>query len=415
MDREQTASSGIWRDSALMSAGIVIANGFNVLYQIGMGRFLSVDEFGLLSACLGMLNMVLLPLGVVALAMTRAISLLDKQGAGVTIWKLIKQWSLRLGGLGVVVSILIMLFADSIMRDFHLERVAPLYLFAGALCLTLLRPVVFAALRGMECFIAWSSATIILALVRLIIGVLLVVLVSAYAGWALLGHGIGVGIALLCGVVFIKRHLAHTSSKEIAVPALESFIVRSLTGLVGLALFTMGDVVLVRRYFPDVAGLFAYASIIGHLILVVPQAMCGALFPKVVKATGNERGQLIRRTFSGMLCVVSGLSAVVALCAPFLLGLLFGSEAIRPISVMWLQWISISMIPVSILQFQVQMALATHRFNGLWLLMIAALVLLGLLGLNVVDSVEKMIISMALLSLVVSAVLGWCLRERDAG
>ena len=71
------------------------------------------------------------------------------------------------------------------------------------------------------------------------------------------------------------------------------------------------------------------------------------------------------------------------------------------------------MIPVSILQFQVQMVLATHRFNGLWLLMIAALVLLGLLGLNVVDSVEKMIVSMALLSLVVSAVLGWFLRERD--
>ena len=41
-----------------------------------------------------------------------------------TIWKLIKQWSLQLGGLGIVVSALIMLFADSIMRDFHLERVA---------------------------------------------------------------------------------------------------------------------------------------------------------------------------------------------------------------------------------------------------------------------------------------------------
>jgi O-antigen/teichoic acid export membrane protein len=415
MDREQTASIGIWRDSALMSAGIVIANGFNLLYQIGMGRSLSVDEFGLLSACLGMLNMVLLPIGVVALAMTRAVSLLEQQGAGVTIWKLIKQWSLRMGGLGVVASAFIMLFSDSIMRDFHLERVAPLYLFAGVLCLTLLRPVVFAALRGMECFIAWSSATILLALGRLIIGILLVVSVSAYAGWALLGHGLGVGIALLCGAVFIRRRLAHISSKEMAVPALESFIVRSLAGLVGLALFTMGDVVLVRRYFPDVAGQFAYASIIGHLVLIIPQALCGALFPKIVKATGNERGQLIQRTFGVMLCVVSGLSAVVTLCAPFLLGLLFGFEATCPASVMWLQWISISMIPVSILQFQVQMALATHRFNGLWLLMIAALVLIGLLGLNVVDSVEKMIISMALLSFVVSAVLGWCLRERDAG
>ena len=296
--------------------------------------------------------MVLLPLGVVALAITRAVSLLDQQEAGVTIWKLIKQWAVRLGGLGVVISVLIILFTDSIMRDFQLEREAPVYLFAGVLCLTLLRPVVFAALRGMECFIAWSSATIILALGRLLIGVVLVVTVFASAGWALLGHGLGVSIALLCGVLFIKRHLAHTPSREVVVPALESFIVRSLAGLVGLALFTMGDVVLVRRYFPEVAGLFAYASIIGHLILIIPQAMCGALFPKVVKATGYERRQFIRRTFGGMLCWVSGLSAVVALCAPFLLWLLFGAEAVSPISVMWLQWISISMIPVSILNFK---------------------------------------------------------------
>ena len=54
----------------------------------------------------------------------------------------------------------------------------------------------------MECFIAWSSATILLALGRLIIGVIGVV--SAYAEWALLGHGLGVGIALFFSVVFIK-------------------------------------------------------------------------------------------------------------------------------------------------------------------------------------------------------------------
>lgn len=414
MDKERVYSGGLWRDSAFLTLGIVVANGFNLLYQIGMGRFLSVNEFGLLSACLGVLNMVLLPLGVVSLAMTRAVSLLDQQGAGLTIWKLIKQWSLRLGGLGVVASVLIVLFSDSIMRDFQLDRVAPIYLFAGVLCLTLLRPVVFAALRGMECFIAWSSATIILAFVRLIIGVLLVLMVSAYAGWALLGHGVGVLIAVLFCVIFIRGQLRHSSSREVAVPTLESFIVRSFAGLVGLALFTMGDVVLVRRYFPDVAGLFAYASIIGHLILIIPQAMCGALFPKVVKAAGLERRRVVRRTFVGMLFLVVGLSAVVVVCAPFLLWLLFGTEAVSPASVRWLRWVSMSMIPVSLLQFQVQMALAMHRFNGLFMLLVAALFLIGLLGGNVVDSVDKMIVSMALLSLVVSVALGWFLRDRDA-
>jgi hypothetical protein len=71
------------------------------------------------------------------------------------------------------------------------------------------------------------------------------------------------------------------------------------------------------------------------------------------------------------------------------------------------------MIPVSLLQFQVQMALAMHRFNGLFMLLVAALFLIGLLGGNVVDSVDKMIVSMALLSLVVSVALGWFLRDRD--
>ena len=40
MDKEQTSSRGIWRDSALMIDGILIEIVFNMIYQIGMGRFL---------------------------------------------------------------------------------------------------------------------------------------------------------------------------------------------------------------------------------------------------------------------------------------------------------------------------------------------------------------------------------------
>ena len=47
--------NGLLKNSAILSAGVLGANVFNMLFQVVMGRLFSVDEFGLLSSLLGVL------------------------------------------------------------------------------------------------------------------------------------------------------------------------------------------------------------------------------------------------------------------------------------------------------------------------------------------------------------------------
>ena len=54
--------NGLLKNSAILSAGVLGANVFNMLFQVVMGRLFSVDEFGLLSSLLGVVNMLMLPL-----------------------------------------------------------------------------------------------------------------------------------------------------------------------------------------------------------------------------------------------------------------------------------------------------------------------------------------------------------------
>ena len=161
-------------------------------------------------------------------------------------------------------------------------------------------------------------------------------------------------------------------------------------------------VVLVRRAFPEWSGLYAYAAVLGHLILVVPQSICGALFPKVVKASFTERVALYRSSAWTTLGAIVLLSLGVVVFGSFLLGLLFGPEAVTDESVRWLRYIALSLIPICYLQYTVQFALAIKQFRWLWMVLVFALVLVGLLEAGLVTSPDGLIGWMAGLALMLA-------------
>ena len=150
----------LYKDSTVMMLGIISANFFNMLYQVVMGRLFTIDEFGLLSSFLGVFNMLLLPLSVVALAITHTVSRLDLDGRRGDIRAFLLSWCIRLGLFGLVVNIIIFLFPDQIAKFFQINRIAPLYVFGFVLIGTLIRTLFFAALRGIEIFNVWSWGTI---------------------------------------------------------------------------------------------------------------------------------------------------------------------------------------------------------------------------------------------------------------
>lgn len=390
------------KDSAVLTVGVLIANAFNLLFQVIMGRLFSADEFGVLSALLGVFNMLLLPLGVVALAITHSVSELDGAGRRGDISRILKSWTLRLGLVGLLLNGLIWLNPTVVADWFQLNRLAPVYVFGFVLFGTLIRPVFFASLRGIELFYAWSGGNLVQSVVRLLGGLVFVISVGAYAGWGLLGHGLGVFVGLAFACLALRKKLKGEVASGLPLPMMGSYMAQSIGVMSGLSLFLVGDVVLVRRYFPDVSGLYAYASILGHLILIVPQSICGALFPKVVKAAAAERIILYRNAARSTLGAAVLLCAGVCVFGRLLLWLLFGGDAISEESVRWLRLIALSLIPISLLQYTIQFSLAVKQFDWLWLVLVASVGLIVLLEMEVIISPDGLIILLAVMALLLA-------------
>ena len=195
------------------------------------------------------------------------------------------------------------------------------------------------------------------------------------------------------------------------IPPLGGYMGQSVAVWLGLAVFLVGDVVLVRRAFPEWSGLYAYAAVLGHLILVVPQSICGALFPKVVKASFTERMALYRSSAWTTLGAIVLLSLGVVVFGTFLLGLLFGPEAVTDESVRWLRYIALSLIPICYLQYTVQFALAIKQFRWLWMVLVFALVLVGFLEAGLVTSPDGLIGWMAGLALMLAVGIDYRIRR----
>lgn len=96
------------------------------------------------------------------------------------------------------------------------------------------------------------------------------------------------------------------------------------------------------------------------------------------------------------------LSLGVVVFGKGLLWLLFGSEAVTEESVRWLRYIALSLIPICYLQYTVQFALAVKQFRWLWVVLVFALVLVGLLEVGLVTSPDGLIGWMAGLALMLA-------------
>ena len=75
--------------------------------------------------------------------------------------------------IGIFLSLFLYFFSESISNFFHVERQAPIYIFAFIVIGLFLRPIVDGVLMGMQTFFQWSLINILGWLARLLLGAFL--------------------------------------------------------------------------------------------------------------------------------------------------------------------------------------------------------------------------------------------------
>jgi len=372
-------SGGLLRDSSILFAGTMGVHVLNVLFQMFMGRYLHAEEYALLAALLGIFNIISTPLSVVISTFNRYSSLLMKEGRPGDVLRLGLRWGIRLAVLGAVPSALCLAFPKVIAAFLHLDRSEPVYIFGLILIGVFCRPVVDGMLLGMQRFKLWCISNLTGAVMRLAIGIGLVLLVSPYAGWGLLGHGVGFYTTILVAGVFILLRSRGLQVSGEPLPRIEGFLFGSFFILLGCSVLMTADVVLVKNLYPAYSADFAYAATLARLILLVPASFVGAMFPKVVghgQGTAEQLG-VLQRTLVLSLLSTLGAAIAVSLLAGFLPRFIFGLSEVSADLVRWVRMLSFIMIPVALTNVLIRFLLAQHQLLKAGFAVLAAGVYIG--------------------------------------
>jgi O-antigen/teichoic acid export membrane protein len=315
------------RHSAIIFTGYLIAHLLNTVYQMVVSRVLSPMEYTLLAAFVSALLIVQYPLMTLTTALSRFSSLLvaDKQYGDVR--RLLTRWLLRTGLAGTLLAIAGILLRDIAGEILHIHRTGPIIVAALSLPLFLMLPIVLGVSQGMQHF-GWNTLTTIGgSLTRVVLGSFLILCMAPSSGWALAGHGAGIGFTVLTlalGLYWILRASKPTTS---ALPQLRLFLVQS--GLVQLAYATLmtADILLIKHLLPQEVE-FAYAATLGRLAVFLSSTIVIAMFPKVTSSGRISSEQLLIFKQSLLYTAVCTLLAMIG-CAVFprlLLRILFGMQ-----------------------------------------------------------------------------------------
>jgi len=310
--RSAAAPSGV-RSGALLAAATLTATALNYVFLLATGRLLGSDDYGALAALLGLLTLVVLPTGAVQLAVSREVSrrvaLGDEHGAAA-----FGRALLRLGLVaGVPLAILGLVLVLPVRELLNIESTSVVALAMAGLGAALVLPIAMGLLQGYQRFSAIAALYVLPFVIRL---ALLAVL--AAAGYRLGG---AVVAALVAGVVtamvtlWLLRdpllHVSHRADRAQLVAFLH-YLWPVLVGLIGIAVLTNVDVVLVRARFPgDEAGEYAAASAFARIAFFLPATILTVLFPRTAarQARGEDTADILGRS----LLVAAGFCSLLTI------------------------------------------------------------------------------------------------------
>lgn len=395
MNEPEINKKGMLRHGIFMFVMTQLANIANMMFQFIAGRKLSDAEYGVLAAMLSIYLVASTPIDALRTAMAHFATRAMRTGDTGKIRWLVRDWSMRLGWLTVVL-LMVGYFGQNFAADFfHLESGLPFFITCGLIAGTFYLLLFAGVFQGIQNFY-WMSASMHLWILFRVAFVYLFVIYAPTALAGLTAHGLASVIGVFISIYGI-RILTNSEPHEKPPTGIGVYFVRSIIMLGSYAVLMNADLIFVKHYFaPEEAGVFAKAAIIGRSIIFLPMPIALVMFPKVITSgpsTRESRLTLLKSLLMSGLLV--GVALTVTLSAPWLpLLLMYGIHEPDSVMIELLIWIVCAMAPLAIIYVLMNYEMAQHRFGLAPVLMLCGLLyVLGVMIWN--DSMKHVVYVLA--------------------
>ncbi len=320
----------LWQSMALV-AGVTIAYGLDYLFNLVIGRMLTPTEFSIVVALAGVGQVLVVSSRVIQTVVTRYIARfqagMEADDRIASFFQSMFRASWRYGTLAWIV---LAILSWPLAAFLQIEEIWPVQALAAATLLMVVRPVVGGALQGLQQFSVLSAVQITQALLRLLLGALLV-----WLGWgafgAMLSLPLASAVALVAGWLFLDTAVKRKTAAhhQVQLPEMFRYTTYTAAGLIGYALLINMDAILVRRFFdPAVAGNYSAAITLGKVIQFFPVAIIMILFPKAARrqAAHRDAGRILLAAMGIVGLVCGGIALLYGLFPQPIVHLLLGPE-----------------------------------------------------------------------------------------
>ena len=351
------------RHSSIMFSATIVANLLAYLFHAYMGRSLGAAEYGILGSLLAAFYILSIPLKAISTVVTKFVSEFKARKEYGKVASLLFSGMRKLSRYTILIFIGLSLGSWLIADFLRIPSPLPVILMGLLLALAVVLSVPRGVLRGLQKFGQLGLNVSIEALIRLVLGILLVSLGLGING-AILAYGLGY-LAAIVLVLMPLRFLFHVRNETIDVSSIYKFSLPALAMSICLAVMTNVDLIFVKHFFTsEEAGIYTVVSVLGKVIFFVSGAFTIPMFPLVSELhTRGENTLLILKkslfyviSFSGMVIAAYWLSS------SFIVHTLYGRAYSAAVPLVGAMGIAMGLIALVMVYTTYLLALKNMRF-----------------------------------------------------
>lgn len=316
------------RQNAIFFAGSMVVAVVNYAYHPMVSRFLSVRDFGEVVTLLSLSAQFGVVIGIFGTVATNIRVRGERIVAGRSMLLELQSFAVILAG---VASCLLLAGTPYLTRVLSFHSTSPFLVLSAILLVSVSYNFASSGLQGARRFGELSIASFIMAIGRLLFGILFVVL-----GWNTLGAVAGIFIAQLVALFYILRIHTDDAGTDVFVrPHFDTLFLAELkygllvfagTGFITL-LYT-ADVIAVKYFFdPTIAGMYGGIETIARIIFFATGSIAGVLFPSLSQShTSQENLRNFRKAVILTLVVTCSGLFVLWFFPKLVIGLMLGER-----------------------------------------------------------------------------------------
>ncbi len=372
---------GMWQSLALITA-VTLAYAFDYLFNLTAGNLLDPADFSILVAIAGVLQILVVGSRVIQTITARYISRFQAKLVSHERIAPFFRAMFRAAWLWGCVAMVFMFAIAPLLASFlQIEQRSTVFLIGLATLLMVVRPVVVGALQGKQQFAALGGVQIVQAILRLLVGAMLI-----SAGWGAFGAVLSLPIASLVALIFslwvldgsVKRKTAV--SHQVNLPDMFRYSSYTALGLISYAVLLNMDAILVRRFFDPVqAGNYSAAVTLGKVIQFLPVAIIMILFPKAAQrqAARQNSARLLVPAMLVVLLISGGIALLYVIFPEQIVSLTLGDR--YEVNGRLLGLVGVAMLFLSLANVWLNYFLSTDWAHYVYLVAIGTLVQAGLM------------------------------------